>query len=210
MKLKPKLCFPDDRVVDRIAGQHVREAESARDRLLDSWHGQTREGKNHGFQRRGGAWGDAQGKYRIVKTKNFVAYYLDNSIPSTKKYLKGSYMNPENWFPRFPCVDEQVLGQMPALAESTPEEDSKADASNSASLYKVTSSALIYQNYQLHLFSIHFHLSEIGSGRKLSPATFSTSSWGILERSQGQMEFIGPPESSGSTPAGLLPVGHAQ
>lgn len=35
----------------------------------------------------------------------------------------------------------QVLGKMPELAESTPEEDSKADASNSASLYKVTSSA---------------------------------------------------------------------
>uniref|UniRef100_A0A3Q1C4S1 Macrophage-capping protein n=1 Tax=Amphiprion ocellaris TaxID=80972 RepID=A0A3Q1C4S1_AMPOC len=33
---------------------------------------------------------------------------------------------------------KQVLGQMPALAESTPEEDSKADASNSASLYKVS------------------------------------------------------------------------
>lgn len=31
---------------------------------------------------------------------------------------------------------------MPALAESTPEEDSRADASNSASLYKVPSSAL--------------------------------------------------------------------
>ncbi|CAG5929220.1 unnamed protein product [Menidia menidia] len=31
----------------------------------------------------------------------------------------------------------KVLGQMPALAESTPEEDSKADVSNSASLYKV-------------------------------------------------------------------------
>ncbi|PWA28894.1 hypothetical protein CCH79_00012957 [Gambusia affinis] len=31
----------------------------------------------------------------------------------------------------------KVLGPMPALAESTPEEDSKADASNSASLYKV-------------------------------------------------------------------------
>ncbi|KAF7230319.1 capping protein (actin filament), gelsolin-like b isoform X1 [Nothobranchius furzeri] len=32
----------------------------------------------------------------------------------------------------------KVLGKMPALAESTPEEDSKADASNSASLYKVS------------------------------------------------------------------------
>lgn len=32
----------------------------------------------------------------------------------------------------------KVLGPMPALAESTPEEDSKADASNSASLYKVS------------------------------------------------------------------------
>ncbi|KAG7495928.1 macrophage-capping protein [Solea senegalensis] len=32
----------------------------------------------------------------------------------------------------------KVLGQMPALAESTSEEDSKADASNSASLYKVS------------------------------------------------------------------------
>ncbi|TKS92859.1 Macrophage-capping protein [Collichthys lucidus] len=31
-----------------------------------------------------------------------------------------------------------VLGKMPALAESTPEEDSKADRSNSASLYKVS------------------------------------------------------------------------
>ncbi|KAK1889644.1 Macrophage-capping protein [Dissostichus eleginoides] len=32
----------------------------------------------------------------------------------------------------------KVLGKMPQLAESTPEEDSKADASNSASLYKVS------------------------------------------------------------------------
>ncbi|XP_071765557.2 capping protein (actin filament), gelsolin-like b [Centroberyx gerrardi] len=32
----------------------------------------------------------------------------------------------------------KVLGPVPALAESTPEEDSKADASNSASLYKVS------------------------------------------------------------------------
>ncbi|XP_047242897.1 capping protein (actin filament), gelsolin-like b isoform X3 [Girardinichthys multiradiatus] len=32
----------------------------------------------------------------------------------------------------------KVLGPMPALAESTPEEDNKADASNSASLYKVS------------------------------------------------------------------------
>ncbi|XP_041842600.1 capping protein (actin filament), gelsolin-like b isoform X1 [Melanotaenia boesemani] len=32
----------------------------------------------------------------------------------------------------------KVLGKMPALAESTPEEDSQADASNSASLYKVS------------------------------------------------------------------------
>lgn len=32
----------------------------------------------------------------------------------------------------------KVLGPMPELAESTPEEDSKADASNSASLYKVS------------------------------------------------------------------------
>ncbi|XP_028419544.1 capping protein (actin filament), gelsolin-like b isoform X3 [Perca flavescens] len=32
----------------------------------------------------------------------------------------------------------KVLGQMPQLAESTPEEDSKADTSNSASLYKVS------------------------------------------------------------------------
>lgn len=32
----------------------------------------------------------------------------------------------------------KVLGQMPALAESTSEEDSKADVSNSASLYKVS------------------------------------------------------------------------
>ncbi|CAB1415318.1 unnamed protein product [Pleuronectes platessa] len=32
----------------------------------------------------------------------------------------------------------KVLGQMPALAESTSEEDSQADASNSASLYKVS------------------------------------------------------------------------
>uniref|UniRef100_A0A3Q3QGM4 Gelsolin-like domain-containing protein n=1 Tax=Monopterus albus TaxID=43700 RepID=A0A3Q3QGM4_MONAL len=32
----------------------------------------------------------------------------------------------------------KVLGKMPALAESTPEEDSKADASNCASLYKVS------------------------------------------------------------------------
>ncbi|XP_069026012.1 capping protein (actin filament), gelsolin-like b isoform X1 [Embiotoca jacksoni] len=32
----------------------------------------------------------------------------------------------------------KVLGKMPALAESTPEEDSKADVSNSASLYKVS------------------------------------------------------------------------
>jgi len=32
----------------------------------------------------------------------------------------------------------KVLGQMPELAESTPEEDTKADASNSASLYKVS------------------------------------------------------------------------
>uniref|UniRef100_A0A673D138 Macrophage-capping protein n=1 Tax=Sphaeramia orbicularis TaxID=375764 RepID=A0A673D138_9TELE len=32
----------------------------------------------------------------------------------------------------------KVLGQMPALVESTPEEDTKADASNSASLYKVS------------------------------------------------------------------------
>lgn len=29
------LCSPDHRVVDRIAGQHLREAESARDRLTD-------------------------------------------------------------------------------------------------------------------------------------------------------------------------------
>uniref|UniRef100_A0A3B4BFH5 Gelsolin-like domain-containing protein n=1 Tax=Periophthalmus magnuspinnatus TaxID=409849 RepID=A0A3B4BFH5_9GOBI len=34
--------------------------------------------------------------------------------------------------------DIHVLGKMPPLAESTPEEDSKADASNSASLYKVS------------------------------------------------------------------------
>ncbi|XP_068164183.1 macrophage-capping protein-like [Antennarius striatus] len=32
----------------------------------------------------------------------------------------------------------QVLGQKPALAESTPEEDGQADSSNSASLYKVS------------------------------------------------------------------------
>lgn len=32
----------------------------------------------------------------------------------------------------------KVLGQMPQLAESTPEEDKQADASNSASLYKVS------------------------------------------------------------------------
>ncbi|KAM4611309.1 capping protein (actin filament), gelsolin-like b isoform 2-T2 [Polymixia lowei] len=32
----------------------------------------------------------------------------------------------------------KVLGPMPVLVESTPEEDSKADASNSASLYKVS------------------------------------------------------------------------
>uniref|UniRef100_A0A3Q3L6N0 Macrophage-capping protein n=1 Tax=Mastacembelus armatus TaxID=205130 RepID=A0A3Q3L6N0_9TELE len=32
----------------------------------------------------------------------------------------------------------KVLGRMPALAESSPEEDTKADASNSASLYKVS------------------------------------------------------------------------
>ncbi|XP_034082283.1 capping protein (actin filament), gelsolin-like b isoform X1 [Gymnodraco acuticeps] len=32
----------------------------------------------------------------------------------------------------------KVLGKMPQLAESTPEEDSKADASNSASFYKVS------------------------------------------------------------------------
>lgn len=35
-----------------------------------------------------------------------------------------------------PC-DEQVLGPMPALKESSPEDDSQADASNTASLYKV-------------------------------------------------------------------------
>lgn len=52
-------------------------------------------------------------------------------------------------------VDEQVLGQMPALAESTPEDDSKADASNSASLYKVTPPAVEYQTtiHISHLFN---------------------------------------------------------
>lgn len=52
-------------------------------------------------------------------------------------------------------VDEQVLGQMPALAESTPEDDSKADASNSASLYKVTPAALEDQTtiHISHLFN---------------------------------------------------------
>lgn len=35
------------------------------------------------------------------------------------------------------CWNQQVLGPKPELKESTPEEDSKADASNSASLYKV-------------------------------------------------------------------------
>lgn len=37
------------------------------------------------------------------------------------------------------CAAVQVLGQTPTLPESTPEEDSKADASNIASLYKVSS-----------------------------------------------------------------------
>lgn len=35
------------------------------------------------------------------------------------------------------CYNKQVLGPVPELKESTPEEDSQADASNSASLYKV-------------------------------------------------------------------------
>ena len=54
--------------------------------------------------------------------------------------IHGTFMTPL-CLPLVTC-DWQVLGPVPELTESTPEEDSKADVSNSASLYKVSNSLL--------------------------------------------------------------------
>lgn len=56
-----------------------------------------------------------------------------------------------------PRCDEQVLGPMPALKESSPEDDSQADASNTASLYKVPEHVFINPPVMLQVDSTHFH-----------------------------------------------------
>lgn len=45
----------DHRVVERLAGQRLREAEGVRDRLADPGHGEARQGPHRGRQRGGGA-----------------------------------------------------------------------------------------------------------------------------------------------------------
>lgn len=54
-------------------------------------------------------------------------------------------------------LSEQALGPKPELAESTPQEDSEADASNAASLYKVSGgmrgAQVFKQRHQRRAFS---------------------------------------------------------
>ncbi|KAM3857662.1 capping protein (actin filament), gelsolin-like b [Diretmus argenteus] len=57
-------------------------------------------------------------------------------IRDTERHGKASIMDVTEG--EEPPEMLKVLGPMPALAESTPEEDTKADRSNSASLYKVS------------------------------------------------------------------------
>lgn len=75
----------------------------------------------------------------VLWNKNILLYYL-----YTVAFFQNCFYLKQNKFidTMMNCVaillsNQQVLGAKPELKESTPEEDSQADASNSASLYKV-------------------------------------------------------------------------
>lgn len=82
---------------------------------------------------------DRHGKARIVDAnegeepeemlKVRVLLFCNSDSGNEMKWSEDSWISES--------LSRQVLGPVPQLAESTPEEDSKADASNSASLYKV-------------------------------------------------------------------------
>ena len=152
---------------DRVQGQHLWEADGPWDRLADPRHRPPWKGLHRGHQWGGGAPRDAQGNHG-----SHIVSQLKNDKQSSKTQYDGEdycstwkssalhflflvhkelssvllvlgldvqlISNP----PR--SLDWQVLGPMAELGESTPEEDTKADRSNSAHLYKVSTKLYLW------------------------------------------------------------------
>lgn len=68
------LCSPDHCVLERVTGQHLWEAESARDCLVDSRYGKARQGPDHWHQWGGGARGNAQGREKHFWIQTVVKF----------------------------------------------------------------------------------------------------------------------------------------